>query len=224
MQALFQWVGVVPYRERANRLTVDLHEGTRDIRRQMRFHSFMQNALFDSLEASSYQQYIVDLSLVYSVLENGIRTNIAIEPELKKIYFPTLERSLLIERDLESLSFDSFPRHTSEVSLNYARHLSKLGEQEPLLLAAHAYVHYLGNLADRLILKRVVENKWPDALNFYDFSSLSRENESSSLDALIGLYKEGFDNLVMNDQVRKTMLNEAKIAFEYLHQIYTPSS
>jgi heme oxygenase len=222
MQNLLLWASqrLFGNEQALNSLSSSLYQGTKDIHTQVEQHAFVRRLLTDTLESASYQQYLVDLKLVYSVLEEEMSSNLKTEPELNKIYFPELNRSKELDADLSSNSFKDFPRNTSEAALSYAEHLSLLGRQEPILLAAHAYVRYLGDLSGGMILKRHVEKKWPDATHFYNFSELFKTYEKSNATAFKDFYKEKLDSLVANEQTRQRLIQEAHLAFEYAEKMF----
>lgn len=202
-------------------LATDLYESTTKIHAQVEQHAFVKQLLKDGLDTASYQQYLVDLKVVYIALEKEIEINLNTEPELQKIYFSKLNRSSALDADLDSDSFKHLPRHTSEAALEYANHLSYLGKQAPILLAAHAYVRYLGDLSGGMILKRHVEKKWPDAIHFYDFSDLLKnQNIGQSLMEFKTVYKEKLDSFVVNEITRKRLMEEAYLAFEYAEKMF----
>lgn len=201
-------------------LTLDMYQGTKDIHTQVEQHTFVRHLLKDTLESSSYQQYLVDLKLVYSTLENEMYANLKTQPELQKIYFPELNRSSAIEADLNSDSFKSFSKDNSEVAVSYAEHLALLGGKDPILLASHAYVRYLGDLSGGMILKHHVDKKWPDALHFYDFSELFKAYGKSNSMVFKELYKERLNSLIINEQTRQRLIGEAHLAFEFAEKMF----
>ncbi len=201
-------------------LSTALYEGTKDIHAHVENHSFMKNLLKGTLERRSYHQYLVDLTLIYTVLEEEIQLNLKICPELKKINYPALNRQQALEEDLNSDSFKHFPRRTSAAALRYAEHLRQLGRSYPLLLVAHAYVRYLGDLSGGMILKRYIEKKWPDAVHLYDFSELFKASGRPNTHAFKELYKEKLNSLAINKQVQNQLVQEAYVAFEYAEMMF----
>jgi heme oxygenase len=222
MQSLLLWASqrLFSNEQAFHSLSLDMYQGTRDIHTQVEQHPFVRRLLKDTLDSASYQQYLVDLNLVYSVLEEEIASNLKTESELNKIYFPELNRTTMLDADLNSSSFKDLPRNTSEAALSYAEHLSLLGRQEPILLAAHAYVRYLGDLSGGMILKRHIEKKWPDAIHFYDFSKLFKAYDESNPMAFKDFYKERLNSLVVNEHMRQRLIQEAHLAFEYAEKMF----
>lgn len=204
----------------AQTLAENLYQATKEIHQNVERHPFLQSLFKGNLDPASYQQYLVDLKLVYSVLEEEIKAGLKNEPQLKQIYFPELNRSSALLVDLASPSFKAFPQHASQASFDYAEHLAKLGRQSPLLLAAHAYVRYLGDLSGGMILKRFVEKKWPDATHFYDFSSALKTYQLPDVNAFKSLYKERLNSLTLDAPTRKRLIQEAKLSFEYAAKIF----
>ncbi len=201
-------------------LTQSLKEETIGIHAQLEKHEFVKRLLGDTLEASSYQQSLVDLRVVYEVLEAGIRLNLNTHPQLRKIYFPELERFTAIKEDLSSLSFKSLPVHVSNIANDYATYLNQLAQNEPLLLIAHAYARYLGDMSGGMILKGHVNKKWPDAIQLYDFTAVLKKTQKTNLANFKEFYKECLDNLALSQKEILEILKEAKVAFEYSEKMF----
>lgn len=197
-----------------------LAEGTKDLHKQVEQHAFVKDLLQDKLESISYHQYLADLKLIYEALEEEIQANLKVCPELQNINFSKLNRHSGLAEDLNSSSFKDFEIQISEAAVNYATHLHRLGQNNPILLVAHAYVRYLGDLSGGMILKKHVEKKWPDALHLYDFSNLLIETKIANVHTFKELYKERLKNLVISDIVQKQLIQEARLAFTFAENMF----
>lgn len=215
---LNDFFGIVPQYQYC--LASDLKEGTKTIHNQVEKHPFVERLLKNTLETSSYQQYLVDLRAVYGALEEGIKTNLATKPELKKIYFPDLERFSSLTADLDTPSFKELPVCVSEAASKYVAHLAQLAHQDPMLYVGHAYARYLGDVSGGLILKKHVKEKWPDALHFYDFSILLRNTNQTTVLSFKEFYKTCLDSLYIEEKKRKEIIQEAYLAFEYAEKMF----
>ncbi len=157
-----------------------LQNDTKDIHSEVEKHPFVQNLLQDELETTSYYQHLKDLQFIYQTLEAAFPRALNLVPSLKKINFSELAREQYIVKDLNSIDFEHLHVKPSMAAIEYVNHLFQIQHQNPLKLLAHVYVRYLGDLSGGFILKKHIEKKWPNATNFYDFSSLLRMSDLSS--------------------------------------------
>lgn len=195
-------------------LVEDMYKKTEQLHVQITQHHFVQSLLGDKLETKSYHQYLVDLRHVYQALEDELKAHSS-SSELEKIYFPTLNRSLVIDQDLRSSSFKDLLTSVSEESLKYADHLHHLGNTNPVLLSAHAYVRYLGDLSGGVIVKTHVKKKWPEAINFYDFSKVLEESKQDNITQFKDFYKLKLNSLCVKDSDYQQLIQEAIQAYKY---------
>lgn len=103
-------------------------------------------------------------------------------------------------------------------TLAYVARLQHLAQQAPLLLAAHAYVRYLGDLYGGQMLGRRLRLQHGLAegpgTRFYEFGDAAR------VQALIGQFREALDALVMTPDEADALVAEACHAFERHEAIF----
>ena len=112
-----------------------------------------------SLPAPGYRALLVDLVPLYATLEAALAAP-ATPPGVRALLLPGLARLPHLRADLDSwrLRLDAGEPETppSAEASAYAAHLRELARDEPLRLAAHAYVRYLGDLNGGQVLARVI--------------------------------------------------------------------
>lgn len=162
------------------------------------------------LDTPSYCLLLVNLEPIYRKLEAGLMRN-AHHCGITPILFPSLFRSRALQTDLESLSGSSWRDRCRilPASVDYVSHLNVIEEQQPELLAAHAYVRYLGDLSGGQMLKKIVAGSLQlqaghGGTDFYDFG------EPAEVARLSQAFRAGLNALKSGECV----VAEALIAFE----------
>lgn len=151
-----------------------LKSETRDLHRAAERSDFMAALLRGRLGRDAYVLLLRSLHEIYAALEAGLDAQER-DPRLASLWHPALARRGALERDLCQLAgtgwaTDLAPR---PAALRHARHLQRLAREAPDLLAAHAYVRYLGDLSGGQLLASIVERSLQlpagEATRFYDF-------------------------------------------------------
>lgn len=189
-----------------------LKSETRELHRAAERSDFMSALLRGRLGRGAYALLLRSLHEIYAALEAGLDAH-AEEPTLAAVWHPALARRLALERDLCRLagqrwSTDLAPR---PAALRHARRLQRLAAEAPGLLAAHAYVRYLGDLSGGQLLAPIVERSLQldagEATGFYDFGGA---------DAAAGRARAFRDSLADIDDRgpgADALVAEAKLAF-----------
>lgn len=167
-------------------LSSRLREGTRHLHTQAERAGLMPALLRGELPLPRYVRLLQELQALYRALESALARPGA------PAFDPALFRAAALQQDIDALS----PRclaaspaglgaHAaaavlpgpgespacSAVMRDYVRHLQAL---PPRLLAAHAYVRYLGDLAGGQVLRRIVARSYglqDDGVRFYTFGA-----------------------------------------------------
>lgn len=176
-------------------------------------HPFISALFREELTHVQYFAHIVDLHLVYDAMERSIRSSLSKEPRLQSLHFKGLEREHALQEDIEAKEFTGLVQNPSQQAKSYAAHLRALAETYPLLLIAHAYVRYLGDLSGGMMLKRHIESQWPDAAHFYNFDKLLKECSLDRPAAFKDLFKERLTALSLTPKEQSDLVSEARKAF-----------
>jgi hypothetical protein len=95
---------------------------------------------------------------------------------------------------------------------DYIHRLHHIAETDPLLLLAHAYTRYLGDLSGGKVLARVARralslNKTNEGLEFYHFEQIS------SMKLFKDQYRQALDALPLTEEQIQRIVAEANVAF-----------
>lgn len=191
-------------------LAVELKESTAEVHDQAEGALFVKCFMAGSIDREDHAAHLRALLSVYAALEEGMRQH-KDHPVLSNIYFPVLERSEKIKEDLAFLIGNDWESKMpeTEAARSYGERLRNLAEKNPVRLAAHAYTRYLGDLSGGQILKKMAQKHLgleEDGLAFYNFDI---EKAGSFKDE----YRSRLDQLPVNEEEKKEILEEAKEAF-----------
>jgi len=137
-------------------LEESLREGTRELHRAVERGALMRALVRGELPSGLYLALLRNLHALYAALETQLRRH-ATHPDVAAVVFPALFRSQALQADMDSLSslVQGDPA-LCEATVEYVARLVELADAQPALLAAHAYVRYMGDLNGGQILKRVL--------------------------------------------------------------------
>ena len=134
-------------------------------------------------------------------------------PPLGAFAIPEVYRSGAIRSDLEALCGANWTAlRLLPAAERYARHIAALSNDDAVLIIAHAYVRYLGDLNGGQILKRVLGKTLglgAESLTFYDFPHIA------DLPAFTRQYRSRFDRSEPLIGAVGPLLAEADIAFRF---------
>jgi heme oxygenase len=168
-----------PLSPRTAALTPDLprrlREGTHDLHTRAERSGAMAALLAGRLPRARYAALLRSLHLVYAALEQGLEAH-AGAPWLRGLDRVALRRSEALEADLAALCAPAEPAVQAPAPAHeYAARLQALAGDTPLLLLAHVYTRYLGDLHGGQILQRLVARQYPGSgTRFYDFGPDAR--------------------------------------------------
>lgn len=92
--------------------------------------------------------------------------------------------------------------------------IHKVGEQDPVLLVAHSYTRYMGDLSGGQILKKVAQRalKLPstgEGLNFYQFEGIHSHKGFKQL------YRSRMNELELDTESKERIVDESNRAFGF---------
>lgn len=133
----------------------------------------MPALLRGTLPQAAYVALLRQLRAIYAALEAALQRH-AVHPCIAPLPLATLWRHAGLVRDLEVLApHDAVEPSLLPATLAYVERLRRLDAEAPALLAAHAYVRYLGDLSGGQALARIVARAYGLAAGagtrFYDF-------------------------------------------------------
>jgi heme oxygenase len=175
----------------------------------------MSRLLRGQLGRADYVALLRNLHAIYAALEAGLQRHQHL-PALAVLGAPQLYREAALAGDLEALCGPSWQTPPLAAATQaYVQRLRALADGDTLLLAAHAYVRYLGDLNGGQMLKRLVAPSLAaadggpsvDALRFYEFGS--EEQVLAQRQA----FRDGLARIAVDGATADRLVAEARWAF-----------
>lgn len=153
---------------------------------------------------------------MYSAIEEEIEKN-KDHPMFAPLYFPSeLHRRDALAKDLEYFYGEDWESKIScsAATKPYVDRIHEVGRNDPVLLVAHAWTRYMGDLSGGQILKKVAQRalKLPptgEGLNFFHFEGIHNPT------AFKRLYRSRMNELEVDAETKEKLLDEANLAFKY---------
>ncbi len=192
-------------------LTASLREATRALHIEVERAGVMRLLLRGQLGRADYCALLRNLHAIYDALEAGIQTS-RNHAGLARLGCTPMFRSAALANDLTLLHGANWAAELTLVpaAVAYAQHLAMHGSN-PMLLAAHAYVRYLGDLSGGQMLARVVAKSLllapGEGVRFYDMGSVD------DVARLASEFRAGLNLLVDTEASAQKVVDEACAAF-----------
>lgn len=134
------------------RLSERLPRATRDLHTQAERAGVMQRLLAGRGTRAEYVRLLASLHTIYAALEGTLA-----DPRVHALVaLPPLHRTEALARDLADLGVTPGAVPPADVAVDYAAHIAHLADADPVRVAAHAYVRYLGDLSGGQIVRNIV--------------------------------------------------------------------
>lgn len=175
---------------------------------------FVRNFIRGQIDRNLYQEMILDLYHVYVALEDALEKHAP--TVFPSCHFPEeLARRESLEEDCEFWhnTRNPSPRTISPATQDYVDRIQYLAHHEPLLLLAHSYTRYLGDLSGGRILARVarraldLDKDSGEGLAFYRFDKVASYKQFKDN------YRQALDALPLTSDQIKALVAEANVAF-----------
>jgi heme oxygenase len=203
----------------AGSLSARLQRATQATHTALERSVLMQRLLRGQMARADYAALLRSLHPIYAALEAGL-SHPARHPVLAALPLAGLARAAALARDLCTLHGDDWPQALAPApaAQDYAAHLVRLAREQPALLAAHAYVRYLGDLHGGQALARVVTRGLGLApgqgVAFYDFGS------AAAVRAHVLALRRGLDRCAPDAAVAQAIVDEAVAGFERHRRLF----
>jgi heme oxygenase len=192
-------------------LSEALRSGTRALHTQAERSGVMAALLRGQLDLAGYARLLAALREIYASLETELDAH-ATDPLLAALRMPGLARRAALESDIAVLiRLGVAPSAAVPEATEYAEHLHRLGRERPALLAAHAWLRYLGDLNGGRVLERIVREKLgvpSDAMSFYHFPALA-----DPMSAAVS-WRLALDSAQVDENLQHDLVREASAGFE----------
>jgi heme oxygenase len=196
-------------------LSTRLREGTQQSHTKAENTAFMKCFIKGIVEREPLRKLLADLYFVYSVLETAFYSH-ANHPILGKLYFPELNRAENIVRDLRFYYDENWLNQITPLAAGYiyCDRIANLAEEDPVLLIAHSYTRYMGDLSGGQSLKNIIRSALslpPDrGTDFYEFPKIATPEARR---AFKERYRQTLDSLPIDEDTIERIVAEANHAF-----------
>jgi len=197
----------------SSKLATRLREGTKKAHSLAENAGFIQCFLKGAVEKTSYRQLLGNFYFVYTALEEQMVLQ-QDHPLLAKMYFPELNRQHSLVKDLTYYWGSSWPEKLtpSAATQCYLDRIQQIAISDPILLVAHLYTRYLGDLSGGQLLKKIAQRgmNLPDGSGtaFYDFVDIQDPKVFKKV------YRQTLNDLVLDDSTVDRIVDEANLAFK----------
>jgi len=177
--------------------------------------AYMKCFLKGIVEREPFRQLLANLYYVYNTLETALRHH-QDHPILSKVYFPELNRTEKLAQDLAFYYGDNWQQaiQPTPSGQSYVDHLNELSAIDPVLLIAHCYTRYLGDLSGGQSLKNVVRSalELPDnqGTAMYEFDAFPTPGDRQQFKAT---YRDALNALPLDEVTIDRIVEEANNAF-----------
>ncbi|MBE9224330.1 heme oxygenase (biliverdin-producing) [Phormidium sp. LEGE 05292] len=197
-------------------LANSLREGTKHSHTAAENTAYMKCFLKGIVEREPFRKLLANLYLVYSTLEDSLR-RYQDDPVLGAMYFPELNRTENLEKDLayyygESWREQIVPLPAGQV---YVDRLIEIANNDPVLLIAHSYTRYMGDLSGGQALKNIIRsalNLPPDrGTGLHDFEQIPTVEARREFKEK---YRQALNSLPIDEATIQRIVEEANYAFK----------
>ncbi len=192
-----------------------LREGTQQSHTAAENTAFMKCFLKGVVEREPLRKLLANLYFVYNALETEFDRH-QHHPILGRVYFPALNRAPNLERDLAFYYGEDWRTQIVPLAAGaaYVQRIHEVANTDPILLIAHAYTRYMGDLSGGQALKKIIRS----ALNLpedqgtalYEFEQLPTPE---SKHAFKETYRDALNSLSIEDADIQRIVAEANYAF-----------
>ncbi|MEG3935903.1 MULTISPECIES: heme oxygenase (biliverdin-producing) [unclassified Microcoleus] len=196
-------------------LSTRLREGTMQSHTTAENTAFMKCFIKGIVEREPLRKLFADLYFVYSALETALQNHVN-HPIIGTLYFPELNRTENLACDLAFYYGENWREEitASPAGSVYRDRIQTLSATDPVLLIAHAYTRYMGDLSGGQSLKNVIRSALslpPDqGTNFYEFSQISTPEARRVFKER---YRQTFDEFPVDADTIERIVAEANTAF-----------
>lgn len=200
------------------RLSEALKTGTEEAHKEAESVHFVKNFIRGKIDRGLYALFVAQMFHVYRRLETELDKH-ALQ-NFPDCHFPKeLNRSEALQDDIDFWQGSSDEPPISPATQDYLDRITTVAKERPLLLLAHAYTRYLGDLSGGKILARVAKKALllgsdndgaTEGLAFYDFPMLR-----GSVKAFKDRYRQALNDLQFQDvdEAFEAIVQEANVAF-----------
>jgi heme oxygenase len=195
-------------------LAARLRAGTSALHTRAERTPFMAALMGGRLDRYGYCLMLRNLESVYVELERALLRH-AGHAQVAPVVMPVMFRTSSLQQDLHALHGAGWALQLPllPACTRYTDRLKHLAEADPVLLAAHVYVRYLGDLSGGQMLQRVVARgldlaPGDQGMAFLDFGA------PQDVAKLAGALRAGMDEVARAGADEEALIAEATWSFE----------
>ncbi len=193
-----------------------LREGTAHSHTAAENTAYMKCFLKGIVEREPFRKLLANLYLVYSVLEEALQKH-QTHPIVGAMYFPELNRTANLEQDLAFYYGDNWRELIQPLNAGqtYVNRLRDISDNDPVLLIAHSYTRYMGDLSGGQALKNIIRSALNLAPNqgtdLYEFEQIPTIEAKR---AFKETYRQTLNSLAIDEETINRIVAEANYAFQ----------
>jgi heme oxygenase len=193
-------------------LAVRLRDATQPMHRLAERSAFMRGLMRGDVAPQVYVRFLRNLHALYDALERELDRHASL-PLLAPVRMPELFRTTALVEDLCHLHGHGWATLAlADAMKDYVARIRELGSEHPGLLAAHAYIRYMGDLSGGQLVGDVVRRAL--VLDHGAGTAFYRFAEGSDIPALKQRFRTALDGLPLDETACGAILDEANGAFE----------
>jgi len=203
-------------------LATRLRTGTQPAHTAAENTAFMKCFLKGIVEWEPFRKLIADLYWVYSTLETELRRHLD-QPAIAAMYFPELNRSEKLEEDLAYFYGEDWANTivATPAGKRYVERLQAVSAANPVLLIAHAYVRYMGDLSGGQGLRHIARSALdlpPDrGTGLHEFDQLPTVEAKRAFKLR---YRDQLNSLPLSQDQIAALVDEANRAFALNRDVF----
>ncbi len=200
-------------------ITERLKAATRALHTEVERAGVMRLLLRGQLERAEYCRLLRNLHAIYVALEAGLSQHAGVA-SLAALNCEPLFRSTALRDDLNFLHGADWAVAIplTEAATQYVEHVQGVSEHAPLMLGAHVYVRYLGDLSGGQMLARIVAKSLDlpagEGVKFYEFGSVD------DVKTLAHALRRGLDLMADTEASAQGLIDEACAAFARHRELF----
>ncbi|MFB2834792.1 heme oxygenase (biliverdin-producing) [Floridanema evergladense] len=197
-------------------LANSLREGTKHSHTAAENTAYMKCFLKGIVEREPFRKLLANLYLVYTTLEDSLR-RYQDHPVLGVMYFPELNRTANLEKDLAYYYGENWREEIAALPAGkvYVDRLQEIANNDPVLLIAHSYTRYMGDLSGGQALKNIIRsalNLPPDeGTGLHDFEQIPTVEARREFKEK---YRQALNSLAIDEATIQRIVEEANYAFK----------
>jgi len=203
----------------SGKLAIRLREGTKQSHSLAENADFIQCFLKGVVEKTSYRQLLANFYFVYTALEDQL-TQLQSHSLLSQLYFPELYRQKSLAMDLSYFWGHQWQMSItpSSATQHYIDRINDVAIADPILLVAHTYTRYLGDLSGGQLLKKLAQRGMNlpqgQGIAFYEFEDIQNPK------AFKAVYRQALDDLLLDEGTITRIVDEANLAFKLNMELF----